>query len=113
MTNKQRVIRIDTDSDGERIDEPVTILVADVADAIYEYGKDLKANEKCYFGGLPKDERYGDIRVRVFDGTWEIHTGDAQYDQDHRGLWGAACVRPGISKHDAWALAIDLLEDIG
>ena len=34
----------------------------------------------------------GDFRVQLFEFTWTLNTGDASYDQDHRGLWGAGSV---------------------
>jgi len=34
-----------------------------------------------------------DVRVQVTDGgSWSLHTGDAQYDTDHRGYWGAGSI---------------------
>ena len=36
-----------------------------------------------------------DVRLQVFeDGGYTFHSGDASYDQDHRGFWGAASVGP-------------------
>ena len=32
-----------------------------------------------------------DVRLQVHDG-WTVHHGDGQFDQDHRGLWGAGSV---------------------
>lgn len=32
-----------------------------------------------------------DVRLQVHDG-WAVHHGDGQFDQDHRGLWGASSV---------------------
>lgn len=32
-----------------------------------------------------------DVRLQVMDdGGWCVHMGDASYDQDHRGFWGAS-----------------------
>ena len=58
-----------------------------------------------------------DVRLQVHDGeplSWRIRYGDASYDQDHRGSWGAGSV-PGVvrgrtSRFDSVALAKDLLE---
>lgn len=38
-------------------------------------------------------ERFADtdVRLQVHDG-WAVHHGDASFDQDHRGLWGAGSV---------------------
>lgn len=43
----------------------------------------------------PSDDEQGecfDIRLQVTPGSWELHTGDASYDTDHRGAWGASCL---------------------
>lgn len=29
-----------------------------------------------------------DVRLQVRGGSWQLHTGDSQFDQDHRGAWG-------------------------
>lgn len=29
------------------------------------------------------------IRLQLIDGTYKIHTGDSQYDQNHQGSWGS------------------------
>lgn len=33
-----------------------------------------------------------DIRLQLVDGTYHIHIGDSQFDQDHRGSWGYGTV---------------------
>jgi hypothetical protein len=38
-----------------------------------------------------------DVRLQVTADGWEIHSGDAQYDTDHKGHWGASSV-PGNGK---------------
>ncbi len=55
-----------------------------------------------------------DVRLQVYPsdlgGTWAIRWGLSDYDQDHRGAWGASCVS---LEDDAEALeetARDLLE---
>ncbi len=36
-----------------------------------------------------------DVRLQVYDtGLWMLRWGSSDYDQDHRGYWGASCV-PG------------------
>lgn len=41
-----------------------------------------------------------DVRLQVVDGTWYLHSGDASYDQDHRGFWGAGSL-PGKAERSA------------
>lgn len=56
-----------------------------------------------------------DVRLQVYpDGSWAIRSGLSDYDQDHRGFWGASSV-PGCEngrKHrfNSVDLARDLLE---
>lgn len=33
-----------------------------------------------------------DVRLQVSGDGWAVHYGDASYDQDHRGYWGASCL---------------------
>lgn len=107
----KRQITIDTDSDGNKLDMPVTIQIRDIADIIYSFGQDLKDWDlEPRYG---EDEVYGDIRLQVFKGSWGYHTGDSQYDQDHRGMWGSASVPAGVSKRQARQIAIELIEDVG
>jgi hypothetical protein len=51
-----------------------------------------------------------DVRLQIWnDGSWNIHTGDSQYDQDHRGFWGATSI-PMIGRFDSRETAKELLE---
>lgn len=43
----------------------------------------------------PHEDAADDLEIRLQihdDGTWSVHTGDSQYDQDHRGHWGNTSV---------------------
>lgn len=56
-----------------------------------------------------------EVRLQVHDdGTWSIHTGDPQYDQDHRGAWGDAVVAfegaPDGTTFDAEETADELID---
>lgn len=53
-----------------------------------------------------------DVRLQVYDdgGTWAVRYGSSDYDQDHRGYWGASSV-PGRGKRfDSKGIARDLIE---
>lgn len=57
-----------------------------------------------------------DVRLQVWpDGEWAVRWGPSDYDQDHRGYWGASSV-PGVnrkgqvSRFDSRAVARDLIE---
>jgi hypothetical protein len=42
-----------------------------------------------------------DVRLQVTeDGAWYLHSGDASYDQDHRGFWGAGSL-PGKAERSS------------
>ena len=44
------------------------------------------------FDDLGQDDGYLDVRLRVFEGAWEVKFGDSQYDTDHRGDWGYSSI---------------------
>lgn len=84
--------------------------IRELADEVYEYGQYLK-------GYLPNELREpgsdfvgGEARLQIHEGTWAFHTGDPQFDQDHRGAWGAASVPRGCSRREAREIARDLIE---
>jgi hypothetical protein len=56
------------------------------------------------------------LQVRDIDLTsdgpwWTVHTGDASYDQDHRGFWGSGCVVADDTPETLRSLADMLRED--
>ena len=54
-----------------------------------------------------------DVRLQVLDnGDWAVHSGDASYDTDHRGSWGAAGVQSTDTDADLTATAEDLLAQV-
>jgi hypothetical protein len=55
------------------------------------------------------DEIFVDVRLRIFEGDWEILWGDVDSDTDHRGSWGYGSL--SLSS-DTGRLAQDLLEDL-
>jgi len=59
-----------------------------------------------------------DVRLQVYsDGMWAIRYGPTDYDQDHRGFWGASCI-PGVNargtvqRFDSVGLARELIEQV-
>jgi len=62
------------------------------------------------------DDSY-DVRLRVLTSApvdWEVLWGDAQYDTDHRGYWGASYMpNPQESEElDAEVIARELIEEV-
>lgn len=49
-----------------------------------------------------------DVRLQIYpDGGWAVRWGLSDYDQDHRGFWGASSVPGG--RFDSVSTARDLL----
>jgi len=82
--------------------------------AIKDVARDLKniAREISKYG-LPEDEEGGcDVRLQVLpNGGWSVHSGDAQYDQDHQGYWGASSI-PYDGHFNATEVAKDLIDQV-
>jgi hypothetical protein len=53
-----------------------------------------------------------DCRLRHHDGSFQFLSGSSDYDQDHRGDWGAASVIADMSLEDARGIADDLLDQV-
>jgi hypothetical protein len=60
-----------------------------------------------------------DVRLQVYeDGLWVVRYGASDYDQDHRGFWGASCL-PGVSPQtgkvqrcNSYDIARELIEQV-
>lgn len=91
----------------------VRVKLAALAAEIHAEGQYLAAHftrEELTDPDEPDSEPYTDIRLQVVDGGWQLNTGDAGYDQDHRGYWGTGSVSPECSKAEARRIAKDLIE---
>ena len=52
-----------------------------------------------------------DVRLQVYpDGRWAIRVGMSDYDQDHRGYWGAASVPGGNRRFNSNEVAKELID---
>lgn len=58
------------------------------------------------------DEPFIDVRLQYYDGLFRLHTGDSQYDPDHRGYWGSSSVGPDLTQGDVEEIASDLLDQV-
>jgi len=59
-----------------------------------------------------EDDQPGvDVRLQVHEGSITVRWGDAQYDHDHRGVWGASWLSHDADEDDLEELAEDLLDD--
>lgn len=84
--------------------------IADLAELVYQYGRDLAQYDPADITEYGCDEPSGDCRLQVQSDGWSFHTGDSQYDQDHRGYWGASSVSPKCTRKEARVIARDLIE---
>jgi hypothetical protein len=81
--------------------------------AIAAVAKDLRAEAKridwCRDYHRHNEECNScDVRLQVYpDGAWAVRVGLSDYDQDHRGFWGASCIPRG--RFNATDLARDLV----
>lgn len=54
-----------------------------------------------------------DVRFRMHNGCWQILWGLSDYDQDHRGYWGASSIpsaTEGLTQEQALEIAKELIE---
>ena len=91
------------------------VTIKEVAAEVYAFGQYLARNfseeDLREPGSHPDDAVCGDCRLQVHDGSWYFHTGSADYDQDHRGSWGAAFVPRGVTKSEARGIAKSLIDE--
>lgn len=86
--------------------------VADVADYLRDVSADYTPSEEdqahaAKFG----EECTCDVRLQVYpSGQWIVRTGSSDYDQDHRGYWGASGVPARGVEFDAEAVAENLID---
>lgn len=84
------------------------ITVSAIAAEVMAYAAELASMDPRDIAG-DDGEAYGDIRLQLVDGSWAVHTGDAQYDTDHRGAWGYASVTPDAGVGACTEIARDLI----
>ncbi len=90
----------------------VRITLAALAAEIHDCGAYLRRN----FTLAELDEEDGstpgtDCRLRVHGDGWQLLTGSADYDQDHRGSWGASSIPWGCTWKEAREIARDLMNE--
>jgi hypothetical protein len=94
----------------KRIAGPWGPRLKDLADYLYDISQSL---DPADFGD--DEAECGDsleVRLQVQEEYgWSVHTGDSQYDQDHRGAWGVGYVGANCSHDEALSLARELLDE--
>jgi hypothetical protein len=84
--------------------------LADITNSVIAYRDELQTYDPKNIAdddGNPS----GDIRLQVADdgSPHTIHTGDASYDDRHRGYWGASSVTPDMTDNECAGVAWDLI----
>ena len=88
------------------------VTVKELAEEVYACGRYLKENfSEADLKGPGEDVAGTDCRLQIHDGSWAFHSGSSDYDQDHRGAWGAGFVPRGVSKAEARRIAADLISE--
>jgi hypothetical protein len=77
---------------------------------IDDVAAELRAINKQQLNRDDADEGI-DVRLQVYpDGDWAVRSGSSDYDQDHRGYWGASGVPGDNRRFDSKAVARDLID---
>ena len=93
--------------------ESVNISIGELAAEIYQQGRYLKDNFSAEGLTEPGEDFAGtDCRLQVQDGSWSLHTGSADYDQDHGGFWSCSSIRRGCSRAEASEIARQLIDGL-
>lgn len=89
--------------------ETTDTILADLIRALHDVRTDAQSYDPAEIDG--GDGPSIDVRIQVdADGSWSLHTGDSQYDQDHRGHWGASSVSPDDGDSTLEDTARDLID---
>lgn len=60
---------------------------------------------------LDEENNEMDVRLQVYpDGSWALRYGSSDYDQDHRGYWGAGSIALDDSDETLDSVARELVE---
>lgn len=77
------------------------------------WAADGQVDDECREDGYDAEPRLTvDVRLQVYDGGWVVSSGDAQYDTDHPGHWGASSVSSDMTDDDLEQVAGDLVEQV-
>jgi len=84
----------------------VYVSVKELADMIHRLYNQRKRSPHLF-----QEEEDSDIRLQVVDGQWFFHTGDSQYDTDHKGFWGYLTLpTDGNDRNTQLEVARDLIQ---
>jgi|GEM_PF-5984228 len=79
----------------------------------HDLQKEIEAALRAVRDEIPNwyDVGIVDVRLRVFEGSWEVKFGDAQFDTDHRGVWSASSVSAEDAEDEVVWTAEELVTD--
>lgn len=78
-------------------------------EVVEETDEEDEGDESPFWGDEEDDNTCIDVRLQVMDnGSWYLHTGDPQFDTDHRGYWGSGYL---TADTDCRELAYELIEE--
>jgi len=83
--------------------------LAELTECVHQYARELKSFSPDELREFPGDTAGGECRLQVHDGSWQFHTGDSQYDTDHRGEWSSAFVPRGAGLKTCRSIARNML----
>ena len=93
--------------------ESIDIPVGQLADCIYQNALYLRNNfEREDLINFGSDFSGTDCRLRWHNGSWQLLTGSADYDQDHRGYWACSSIPYDCTRAEAKEIAHDLIGSI-
>ena len=86
--------------------------IASVRSALATKWRYLRRNfSRSEFEEHGEDFAGTDVRLQVLEnGKWALHSGPSDYDQDHRGYWGASFL--SYDRQNLTDLARDLLDRV-
>ena len=83
--------------------------VANVRSELVANWKYLRSNfNRSEFEKRGEDFAGQDVRLQVWEGQWTVRVGSPDYDQDHRGYWGASLL--SYDRQNLTELARDLID---
>ena len=84
--------------------------IANVRAKLFANWRYLRRNfSRSEFEVTGEDFAGQDVRLQVLEnGDWAVHVCSPDYDQDHRGYWGASCI--SYDRQNLTELARDLID---
>jgi hypothetical protein len=105
MKHRKQLKKHEPENENKRVVENKE----DVPD-VYEIVEELENARYHLEATAGEDET--DVRLQVSDGYWNVHIGDASYDTDHSGSWGASMINTSDDEATLYEVAEDLINEV-